>query len=748
MFLSDSCKKDSPTAPVITQEEKLEQHEKKIISKIDDFMPTQIASMFQDHFNSIRNEQDYAFYLDSLETSIDDLKSTIQLNSSIDEYEKAMNNTLLDLQQKNSIGCSGLGYAKGCQIDVSISGKVGLDIVAGLQAAGGGGVKTVYDFVNLDRQVYYYKFCSQGFTFGVGTAAILSAGLGFTGVNEVITGIKYLGNNSGLNKFEGHGMAQSYSLSSDLAAFFGIGLSVGIGTSSSAEADFNGIRTTQPCPQDIVVIENGTKGYSLDVTGSLSALSIGAEFVIAFSSNTVGSYTYGAANTYTKFSPDRVLAGSKMAKELLIRGPMSGITSNKSPFDLVASTVALIYGCKNVSSCPSQIPAIGTKPIINLTSTSAKSGGIIKSDGGSNIALRGTVWNTSENPTINNKTGMTIDGQGIGEFTSDITNLTAHTTYYVRAYATNSAGTSYGRQVSFKTGQNIVVPTLSTTDITSITTSTASGGGTIADDGGASVTVRGVCWSTSPNPTTANDKTSNGIGIGAFTSSITGLNANTTYNVRAYAINSAGTAYGTQVSFKTLLPELSTYEAKNFNSVPTIDGQINDSEWSNGNVYNISLTRKDGFDTKPGTLYLQHDGTWLYVGVKTNVDDGWDVYLQLRFDGNNDNILNGRSTEPHTDIDIECPSPGGWPGYVRYDYLVTTNGYPITPPVGTIQKSYSSTNVNYEYKIKLSDLNTSSGQIIGFYIYNLVDAYPDHGYEFPIRLTATDPSKWEHLLLK
>ena len=97
----------------------------------------------------------------------------------------------------------------------------------------------------------------------------------------------------------------------------------------------------------------------------------------------------------------------------------------------------------------------------------------------------------------------------------------------------------------------IVSPTVTTTAITSITETTASSGGNVTYDGGGTVTARGVCWSTSVNPTFLDSKTSNGTGTGAFTSSITGLTNGTTYYVRAYATNSAGTSYGTQYSFTT-----------------------------------------------------------------------------------------------------------------------------------------------------------------------------------------------------
>jgi hypothetical protein len=101
------------------------------------------------------------------------------------------------------------------------------------------------------------------------------------------------------------------------------------------------------------------------------------------------------------------------------------------------------------------------------------------------------------------------------------------------------------------------VPTVTTTAITSITATTASGGGTVTADGGASVTARGVCWGITTNPTTANTCTPGGTGTGAFTSSITGLTAGTQYNVRAYATNSVGTAYGADLAFTTAAPTVS-----------------------------------------------------------------------------------------------------------------------------------------------------------------------------------------------
>ena len=96
------------------------------------------------------------------------------------------------------------------------------------------------------------------------------------------------------------------------------------------------------------------------------------------------------------------------------------------------------------------------------------------------------------------------------------------------------------------------MPTVSTSPVIDITPITATGGGNVTADGGAPVTARGVCWSTSANPTITDSHTSDGTGTGTFVSNLTGLTPNTPYYVRAYATNSVGTAYGDEVTFTTL----------------------------------------------------------------------------------------------------------------------------------------------------------------------------------------------------
>jgi hypothetical protein len=227
------------------------------------------------------------------------------------------------------------------------------------------------------------------------------------------------------------------------------------------------------------------------------------------------------------------------------------------------------YGNQETFSTPEVLASVMTNQISSITATSAAGGGSITA-AGANVSARGICWGTSPNPTISDS--FTTDGSGPGSFSSLLTGLTSGTMYYVRAYATNSAGTAYGNQVNFTA--SALLPVLTTSAITSITTSTAASGGNITSSVGSIVTARGVCWGTNSNPTIYNNRTSDGSGTGIFASSLTGLTAGSTYYVRAYATNSAGTAYGNEVSFSipAVLPAVTTNAISGINSISAASG--------------------------------------------------------------------------------------------------------------------------------------------------------------------------------
>ncbi len=245
-----------------------------------------------------------------------------------------------------------------------------------------------------------------------------------------------------------------------------------------------------------------------------------------------------------------------------------------------SNSAGTVYGGEISFTTDPQAPTVTTQAVSVITSDSATGNGNITSLGGPNPTAHGVCWDTTANPDINdNKTDEGAAG-ATGAFTSSITVLSANTTYYVRAYATNTAGTAYGNEVSFTT--NGIAPTVTTQAASDITATTATGNGTISDLGVPSPSQHGVCWSTSNNPDTSDSKTEQGAvaATGAFTSSITGLTPNTTYYVRAYASNSAGTAYGGEISFTTD-PQAPTVTTQ------AVSGITSDSATGNGNITSL-----------------------------------------------------------------------------------------------------------------------------------------------------------------
>ncbi|PSK84438.1 SusF/SusE family outer membrane protein [Prolixibacter denitrificans] len=198
---------------------------------------------------------------------------------------------------------------------------------------------------------------------------------------------------------------------------------------------------------------------------------------------------------------------------------------------------------------------------MNVTSDSATVVGFIVSEG-QGITEKGICYSTDSLPTVDDNKAVYSGNENTAAFTVKIGGLDYATKYYARAYGVTASGTIYGEQLTFTTLP--VVPTVTTADFTATSGTSATGGGSITNNGGAAVTVRGVCYSTQHNPTISNDKTTDGDGMGDFTSSLSGLSGKTTYYVRAYATNSAGTAYGNEVSFTTPEALVTLYAAGDF----------------------------------------------------------------------------------------------------------------------------------------------------------------------------------------
>jgi uncharacterized protein (TIGR02145 family) len=212
-------------------------------------------------------------------------------------------------------------------------------------------------------------------------------------------------------------------------------------------------------------------------------------------------------------------------------------------FTAVLLILLFLDSCKKVS-----IPEIATTDVIEISFTRARSGGEIINSGGAGIVSKGLCWSTVGSPTIaDNKTVETTE---LEIFSSIMNQLIPNTSYYVRAYATNSAGTGYGNEVSFTTREE-QVPLLTTAEPQEITQSTAKLTGKILDENGSSIVSVGICWNTSPEPKITNNKVSAENKTYGFESVISGLHGGTTYYVRAYATNATGTGYGNEIIFKT-----------------------------------------------------------------------------------------------------------------------------------------------------------------------------------------------------
>jgi hypothetical protein len=206
-------------------------------------------------------------------------------------------------------------------------------------------------------------------------------------------------------------------------------------------------------------------------------------------------------------------------------------------------------------------------------------------------------------------------------------------------YTFTPSARSYVLVTMNQTGQNytgsggFTTPTVTTSAVTSIGTTTAVSGGNVTSDGGATVTDRGVCWSVLSGPTVADPRTHDGTGTGGFVSQLSGLNANTTYYVRAYATNSVGTSYGNQFEFQTLpvppTPDCLAILKNNggmdnnlfvFSAPEGVQkGTLKGVDWWSGDGNTVAMTGGDfNGDGKDELAYLkQVAGTYFALSIYT-----------------------------------------------------------------------------------------------------------------------------------
>ncbi len=380
-------------------------------------------------------------------------------------------------------------------------------------------------------------------------------------------------------------------------------------------------------------------------------------------------------------------------------------------------------------------PTVTTNTTVsNITATSATSGGDAVNNNGESITEKGVCWSTTQDPTISDT--HTSDGTGTGAFTSSITGLTKGTTYYIRAYATNSVGTGYGDNVSFTTNGPPTV-TVDTT-VTDITATSATSSGEVTDNNGESVTARGVCWSTSQNPTTADSHTTDGTGTGIFASSITGLLQGTTYNIRTYATNSLGTSYSDNVSFTTDdIPSVSSTDVHSigvttaiFKGNVTSDNGDNVTErgvcWSTSanptiaDSYSSSGSGEGEFDANISgltrdTKYYARAYATNSLGTSYGDNIEFTTRFQLR------NMLNFDGIDDYVSTSLSLPIPGTIELWVKFNNTGDQ----------TIFQNYSGSNYAWTFMV------ANGGHILAYTsVANKLES-----------TTVISPGKWYHIAL-
>jgi FlaG/FlaF family flagellin (archaellin) len=214
---------------------------------------------------------------------------------------------------------------------------------------------------------------------------------------------------------------------------------------------------------------------------------------------------------------------------------------------------------------------------------------------------------------------VTNEGNDTVAFASKLNSLKPNTKYYIRAYAANAIGITYGNTHEFTTLSQ--VPSIVTSTPKSITSTEATTGGTAIDDGGSAIISKGVCWNTTGNPTIADTSINHGNGNADFTSFLSGLTPGTKYYVRAWAKNSIGIGYGSTYTFNTTLkaPSLVT---------PTggyLVGTNFELKWTcvtNATSYELQMSTSSSFTGTMWSLPISPGGLLYTTGYHSGVQGG------------------------------------------------------------------------------------------------------------------------------
>jgi hypothetical protein len=315
------------------------------------------------------------------------------------------------------------------------------------------------------------------------------------------------------------------------------------------------------------------------------------------------------------------------------------------------NSAGIIYGSKppasiysfNTPACSliTSAPVVETVSVVNIGYTEASVNGNVTHDGSIATVYKGICWATHVDPNRSTD-NHTVTSGGEGAFTHKAIYLSPGTLYHTRAYAYNTVGTSYGIDISFNTlTSSYTAPTVITSPATNVLATSATTGGNVTHDGYVTLTYRGICISTSANPTVLDTSIRHAeTGEGVYACQFSNLTSNTTYYSRAFAYNSEGISYGADASFYTLLtsPEIKSihegyYQDTATYYIPTnasagdfIIGVLTtkkDAQWlslHNNTTANFNIALRQTM-SNPIILYDTPMRSILYYGISTGIND-------------------------------------------------------------------------------------------------------------------------------
>ena len=362
---------------------------------------------------------------------------------------------------------------------------------------------------------------------------------------------------------------------------------------------------------------------------------------------------------------EKNISGYKLLKSLDNGTPISLATLSKDSIHFIDNSISIgkthfytlvAYAGNNESDAlkaqiTPNILVITSTPTL-ITTNSAVMGGLITVAPGNTIIRRGVTWKVLNS----NSNASTGEAGGAGAFSLPISNLAPSTNYIYQAYAIDNKNKWVkGNEISFTTNA-ISLPIINTSSSTFVSSSRATIGGDVIDDGGAPVIESGVVYSNSPNPTISNSKVVNGSGNSSFMLNLSGLTPNSKYYVKAYGKNSQGVGYGNEISFTTSILTVNTgsvsdlegnvyktvqigtqvWMAENlkttkYNNGTTITNVTDQVAWQNLTTgaycwYNNSITNKPAY----GALYNYYvikNGNVCPTGWHVPSNEEWDILI-------------------------------------------------------------------------------------------------------------------------